>query len=117
MSDDLIVRNATLPDGRTGQDIAIRAGRIAAIGPALKEDAPRVLDAAGQVVGLTLAEAPRRGRIYAASGEAIRAAMAKAGARPSSLARGEVIDVDNYGRVADTLRRDLRVARVVCLAG
>ena len=35
MSDDLIVRNATLPDGRTGQDIAIRAGRIAAIGPAL----------------------------------------------------------------------------------
>ncbi|HEX5866805.1 MAG TPA: cytosine deaminase, partial [Beijerinckiaceae bacterium] len=50
MSDDLIVRNATLPDGRTGQDIAIRAGRIAAIGPALKEDAPRVLDAAGHLV-------------------------------------------------------------------
>ena len=76
-----------------------------------------VLDAAGQVVGLTLAEAPRRGRIYAASGAAIRAAMAKAGVRPASFARGEVINVDNYGRVADSLRRDLRVARVVCLAG
>lgn len=75
-----------------------------------------VLDDAGQVVGLTLAEAPRRGRIYAASGSAIRAAMATAGVRPSSFARGEVIGVDNYGRVADTLRRDLRVARVVCLA-
>jgi serine protease Do len=75
-----------------------------------------VLDAAGQVVGLTLAEAPRRGRIYTASGASIRAAMAKAGVRPSSFAHGEVINTDNYGRVADTLRRDLRVARVVCLA-
>ncbi len=76
-----------------------------------------VLDASGQVVGLTLAEAPRRGRIYAASGAAIRAAMAGAGARPSSFARGEAITIENYGRVADSLRRDLRVARVVCLAG
>jgi cytosine/creatinine deaminase len=50
MSDDLIVRNATLPDGRTGQDIAIRAGRIAAIGPALDEGPARVLDAAGHLV-------------------------------------------------------------------
>ena len=28
---DLIVRNATLPDGRTGLDIGIRDGKIAAI--------------------------------------------------------------------------------------
>ena len=40
MTHDLIVRNATLPDGRTGQDIAIRAGRIVAIGPAIEGDAP-----------------------------------------------------------------------------
>jgi len=50
MSDDLIVRNATLPDGRTGQDIVIRAGRIAAIGPALDGGAAPVLDAAGHLV-------------------------------------------------------------------
>lgn len=30
---DLVLRNATLPDGRQGQDIAIKDGRIAAIGP------------------------------------------------------------------------------------
>jgi hypothetical protein len=28
---------------------------------------------------------------------------------------GEPITTDNYGRVADTLRRDLRVAQVICL--
>jgi cytosine/creatinine deaminase len=50
MTFDLLVRNATLPDGRTGQDIAIRAGRIAAIGPALDEGPARVLDAAGHLV-------------------------------------------------------------------
>ena len=35
MAFDLIVRNATLPDGRKGQDVAIAAGRIAAIEPAI----------------------------------------------------------------------------------
>ena len=28
---DLVIRNATLPDGRSGIDIAIEAGRIAAV--------------------------------------------------------------------------------------
>ena len=32
---DLLIRDATLPDGRTGQDLLILAGRIAAVGPAL----------------------------------------------------------------------------------
>ena len=31
---DLIVRNATLPDGRRGLDIAVKDGRIAEIAPA-----------------------------------------------------------------------------------
>ena len=35
MSFDLIVRNATLPDGRAGLDIAVRGGRIAAVEPAI----------------------------------------------------------------------------------
>jgi len=74
-----------------------------------------VLDASGQVVGLTLAEAPRRGRIYSVSPETLRTALAGAGVKPSTVARGEAVNVENYGRVADSLRRDLRVARVVCL--
>jgi cytosine deaminase len=39
MAFDLVVRNATLPDGRKGQDVAVSAGRIAAIGPALAAEA------------------------------------------------------------------------------
>src|SRR5256886_10982837 len=47
---ELIVRNATLPDGRTGLDIAIADGRIAAVEPGIAAEAGRVIDAAGQLV-------------------------------------------------------------------
>ena len=45
---DLLVRHATLPDGRTGIDLLVQGGRIAAVGPALAapEGVPR-LDAQG----------------------------------------------------------------------
>ncbi|MES2029988.1 MAG: amidohydrolase family protein [Pseudomonadota bacterium] len=47
---DLLIRNATLPDGRTGQDIAIESGRIVAVQSNLSGDAGRVIDAAGHLV-------------------------------------------------------------------
>jgi cytosine/creatinine deaminase len=47
---DLIVRNATLPDGRHGLDIGIRHGRIAALTPGLTGEAGRVIDAGGHLV-------------------------------------------------------------------
>jgi cytosine deaminase len=47
---DLIIRNATLPDGRVGIDLSIDAGRIAAVGPALDAEATRTIDAAGRLV-------------------------------------------------------------------
>ncbi|MGM4896359.1 amidohydrolase family protein [Tardiphaga sp. 839_C3_N1_4] len=47
---DLLIRNATLPDGRTGQDIAIKGGRIVAVQPNLAGEAGRVIDAAGHLV-------------------------------------------------------------------
>ncbi len=75
-----------------------------------------VLDQAGRVVGVTLAESPRRGRIYSAPPEAIRAALALARQKPSGFARGETITTENYGRAADDLRRDLRIAQVVCIS-
>jgi S1-C subfamily serine protease len=78
-----------------------------------------VIDSAGEVVGVTLAEAPRRGRLYSSTPAAIRDALAAAGVRlpapnPAPEA-GEPMSVENYGRVADDLRRDLRVVQVVCL--
>lgn len=47
---DLLIRNAALPDGRKGQDIAIEAGRIVAVQPNLNGEAGRVIDAAGHLV-------------------------------------------------------------------
>ena len=74
-----------------------------------------VLDAKGEVVGVTLAESPRRGRIYAAPRRDISAALAAAGQAPSGFAQGQSITTDNYGRAADAMRRELSVAEVVCL--
>lgn len=74
-----------------------------------------VLDTQGRVVGLTIAEAPRRGRIYTASPESVRGALARAGVVITPALLGDPITVENYGRMADALRRDLKVAQVMCL--
>ncbi len=47
---DLMLRNATLPDGRVGIDIGIEQGRIAALQPHLPAQAGREIDCAGQLV-------------------------------------------------------------------
>jgi cytosine deaminase len=49
MTFDLVIRNAALPDGRTGQDIALKDAKIAEIAPGLATDGP-VIDAKGQLV-------------------------------------------------------------------
>jgi len=73
------------------------------------------LDRAGRVIGVTVAESPRRGRIYTTAPETVSGAIALSGRHPAAMALGEPITVDNYGRVADALRRDLRVAQVICM--
>jgi len=50
MSYDLIVTNATLPDGRAGVDIACHKGRIAAVEPGISAPAGQVIDAGGLLV-------------------------------------------------------------------
>jgi cytosine deaminase len=47
MTLDLIVRNATLPDGRSGLDIGVSEGRIVAIEARLEAAAATTIDAAG----------------------------------------------------------------------
>ncbi|MEM7522991.1 MAG: amidohydrolase family protein [Pseudomonadota bacterium] len=47
---DLLIKNAALPDGRTGVDIACENGRIAAVAPGVTAEAARVIDAAGHLV-------------------------------------------------------------------
>ena len=73
-----------------------------------------VIDRRGQVLGVTIAESPRRGRIYTTAPSVFVAAI---GAERDDKARilGQTVTTRNYGAVADQLRRDLRVAQVVCL--
>ncbi|APA67083.1 MULTISPECIES: amidohydrolase family protein [unclassified Janthinobacterium] len=47
---DLVIRNASLPDGRRAIDIAIEDGRIAAVGPALPVQGAQEIDAEGDLV-------------------------------------------------------------------
>ncbi len=47
---DLLIRNATLPDGRSGMSIAIRGGKIVEVTPGLNAAAAQTVDAAGQLV-------------------------------------------------------------------
>jgi serine protease Do len=74
-----------------------------------------VMDRQGRVLGVTIAESPRRGRIYTTSPDTFQPTMRGVQKADEPLT-GRVITVDNYGLVADDLRRDLRVARVVCLS-
>ncbi len=73
------------------------------------------LDAEGRVLGVTIAESPRRGRIYTTAPEVVTAALGAAGRRGDPTGTGEAITPGNYFYVADDLRRELQVAQVVCL--
>jgi S1-C subfamily serine protease len=74
------------------------------------------LDAQGRVVGVTIAEAPRRGRIYTTAPETVQRLIDDAGVPlPVTASADTPLTQQNYGRAAAALRRDLRVAQVVCL--
>lgn len=73
------------------------------------------LDPEGRVIAVTVAESPRRGRIYTTAPETVTAALEFTSRPLADGAPAQVITTENYGRVADGLRRDLRVAQVVCL--
>jgi len=68
------------------------------------------------VIGVTVAEAPRRGRIYTTAPETLSQAITSARQAPAGFATGEAVTPGNYGIVADDLRRDLRVAKVICVS-
>ncbi len=47
---DLLIKNATLPDGRTGMSIAVQNGRITAVEPGLDAPAHETVDAGGYLL-------------------------------------------------------------------
>lgn len=112
----LISRNRMKVRGRYTNDEAILAwselGRSRHLKGSLGglSGAP-VLDKDGEIIGVVTAESPRRGRIYSVAPKYLRGIITKpvAGVEPLSL--------ETYGQSADRLRRDRRVAKVICLVG
>ncbi len=47
---DVLIKNANLPDGREGIDIAIRNGKIVEVAPGIEVEAGEVIDASGRLV-------------------------------------------------------------------
>jgi len=74
-----------------------------------------VLDRRGRVLGVTIAEGPRRGRVYTTAPETFGPAVRGLQAADEPVA-AQALTTENYGFVADQLRRELKVAQVVCLA-
>jgi hypothetical protein len=68
-----------------------------------------VLDADGELIGIVTAETPRRGRIYTVSPANLRQVVDPVDERAVPLR------LSDYALQADTLRRDRRIAQVICL--
>lgn len=102
------VEEPVLAWAELGRTSGIR-GSLAGIsgGPAIASN--------GQVIGVTVAESARRGRIYTAAPSSIlrllRVEQVRAEGAPAPR-----MTPDNYGQQSDDLRRELAVAQVVCVA-
>lgn len=68
-----------------------------------------VLDKDGEIIGVVSAESPRRGRVYSVAPRYLRGIITAPG---TGL---EPLSLETYGLGADKLRRDRRVAQVICL--
>lgn len=70
-------------------------------GPALDKD--------GEIIGVVSAESPRRGRIYTVAPTHLRRHISDADIKPTPL------KLSAYAAIADKLRRDRRIVKVICL--
>lgn len=110
----LIARNRMKVRGRYTNEEAILAwselGRSRNLSGSLGglSGAP-VLDKDGEIIGVVSAEAPRRGRVYSVAPRYLRGIITDPGTGI------EPLSLESYGVAADRLRRDRRVAQVICL--
>ena len=110
----LLARNRMLVRGRYRSEEAVLAwsevsrtkGIFGSLGGL--SGAP-VMDTDGEVIGVVSAESPRRGRIYTVTPENLRTLITARDIQPKAL------NLTTYGLEADKLRRDRRIAQVVCM--
>jgi len=109
----LIARNRMRVRGRYSSDEAILAwselGRSRGLRGSLGglSGAP-VLDADGEIIGIVSAEAPRRGRVYTVAPRYLRGLITEQSGAP------EPLSLDSFSLSADRLRRERRIAQVLC---
>lgn len=75
-----------------------------------------VLDAAGNVIGVVVAGAPRRGRSYSAAPISLERTLSAANVTPGVAPPANFMDLNpqRFDRVGASLRRDLTIAKVHC---
>lgn len=115
----LIGRETLIARGRYDMEEPVLAwaemGRTSGLGSLSGISGGPAVSANGQVIGVTVAESLRRGRLYTAAPSSIirllRVEQVEAAGAPASR-----LTPENYGREADDLRRALAVAQVICIA-
>jgi len=75
-----------------------------------------VFDVDGSVIGVTVAESPRRGRIYSASPDSIRRFLDLQGEVPYG-GDARPISASSYGAEADRMRDERAIVKVLCRVG
>lgn len=75
-----------------------------------------LFDSEGDVIGVTIAESPRRGRIYTTAPVSMAAFLAKEADLDIDGGQTRPLTADNYGAEADRLRRNMTVVKVICRA-
>ncbi len=73
-----------------------------------------VYDSKGAVRGVVLAESTRRGRVYSAAPNAIKAFLTAQGVDYTSGGTSRAVAIENYGDEADRARRLGQVVKVTC---
>jgi serine protease Do len=75
-----------------------------------------VLDTEGRVIGVTIAQSRRHARLYTTRPAALRTALDRAHIEPATGAEAAPMSSGSYGFISASLRRELRIVPVVCLA-
>ena len=76
-----------------------------------------VVDHEGEVIGVTVAGSPRRGRIFTTAPIGLKDMVKRSRTRVRETSQGtidKVVDGGNFSEIGTTLRRELTVAKVIC---